>query len=118
MIASSLILLNVSPLCSFRSVASITNNLGDVINRYTYDPFENIVEKMETVENMFLYNGQWGVRALSEFGDIYIMRSRMYHAKYGKFIHIVLLGKAPTCTVIYQTTQLQVTNLSKYLIKT
>ena len=55
------------PIPSFRSVVRITNSLGDVINRYTYDPFGNIADKVEIVENMFLYNGQWGVRALFGF---------------------------------------------------
>ena len=73
---------------SIRSVGSITNNLGDVINRYSYDPFGNIAEKAEILENMFLYNGQWGVRALFGFDNIYIMRSRMYHAKYGTFMSL------------------------------
>ena len=99
--ASFLILIFVLPLQSFRSVASITNNLGDVVNRYTYDPFGNIVNKMEVVESMFLYNGQWGVRALFGFDDIYIMRSRMYHGKYGKFMSLDSYGFAGKSTNLY-----------------
>ena len=93
----------------------MTNNLGKVTNQYTYDPFGGIIEKTENVKNMFLYNGKWGVRALFGFDDIYIMRSRMYHAKYGRFMD--LPEKVPIFTAMYQITLFQVSNLSKYFTK-
>lgn len=82
-------------------MTSTTNDVGDVINRFTYDPFGNIIKKMEAVDNMFLFNGQWGVRALLGFDDIYIMRSRMYHAKYGKFMSLDSYGFAGKSTNLY-----------------
>ena len=101
MLASLLVIPYLFLLPSSRSVASITNNFGDVVNRYTYDPFGNIVTKTEIVENMFLYNGKWGVRALFGFDDIYIMRSRMYHAKYGNFMSLDSYGFAGKSTNLY-----------------
>ena len=101
MLASFLIIPYFSLLPLSRSVASITNNFGEVINRYTYDPFVNTVTKTEIVENMFLYNGKWGVRALFGFDDIYIMRSRMYHAKYGRFMSLDSYGFAGKSTNLY-----------------
>ena len=79
----------------------MTNNLGKVTNQYTYDPFGGIIEKTENVKNMFLYNGKWGVRALFGFDDIYIMRSRMYHAKYGRFMSLDSYGFAGKSTNLY-----------------
>ena len=63
----------------------LTNNKGKLINQYHYDPFGNIIKKMETQINEFLFTGQWGVRALPKLVGVYGMRKRIYLAKYGRF---------------------------------
>lgn len=63
----------------------VTNNKGELLNQYQYDPFGNIINKVETQVNEFLFTGQWGVRALPKLVGVYGMRKRIYFAKYGRF---------------------------------
>jgi len=66
-------------------VIGVTNNKGELLNQYQYDPFGNIINKVETQVNEFLFTGQWGVRALPKLVGVYGMRKRIYFAKYGRF---------------------------------
>ena len=85
----------------FRSVISITNQNGVVVNSYNYDPFGNIVKKIEKQLNEFLYAGQWGVRALPNLLGVYRMRNRIYMAKYGIFSSLDPIGFAGKSSNLY-----------------
>ena len=69
----------------------VTTLNGLLSNSYTYDPFGNILlntEKPDEDTNEFLFVGQWGVRKMEVFSEIYLIRTRMYHSKYGRFMSL------------------------------
>ena len=67
---------------------------GDLVNRYSYDPFGRMLEFDEKLPQDFTFIGQWGVTADREFRDIYWMRSRHYDAQLGRFLSFDPLGKS------------------------
>ena len=50
----------------YSSTTLLTDGLGDVVNRYEYAPFGEAYRRVEAVENIYQYVGQWGVRAVQE----------------------------------------------------
>ena len=50
----------------YSSTTLLTDGLGDVVNRYEYAPFGEAYRRVEVVENIYQYVGQWGVRAVQE----------------------------------------------------
>ena len=50
----------------YSSTTLLTSKLGDVVNRYEYTPFGEAYRRVEAVENIYQYVGQWGVRAVQE----------------------------------------------------
>ena len=87
-----------------RSTVVTTLN-GLLSNSYTYDPFGyNLLntEKLDKTDiNEFLYIGQWGVRKIEGFSEIYSMRTRMYHSKYGRFMSLGPYRFSATSTNLY-----------------
>ena len=75
-----------------RSVRKITNEIGEIVNSYDYDPFGKLLQKTERVHNTFQYLGGLGVTKNSELTDMYCMRERIYDASHGRFISVDPLG--------------------------
>ena len=75
------------------SVEKILDMSGRVINAYKYDAFGKTTYREERVRNLFKYAGQLGVIADEELVEIYMMRSRHYDAKHGRFISIDPIGE-------------------------
>ncbi|MFH1441576.1 MAG: RHS repeat-associated core domain-containing protein, partial [Candidatus Omnitrophota bacterium] len=65
-----------------RSVVSLVNTSGAIINSYSYDAFGSIVNKAEGVSNNFRYVGEYFD---SETGIIFL-RNRYYDSYVGRFI--------------------------------
>ena len=70
----------------FSSVEKMLDMNGRVINAYKYDAFGKTMYREERVRNLFKYAGQLGVMADDELSEVYMMRSRHYDAKHGRFI--------------------------------
>ncbi|HPS55664.1 MAG TPA: RHS repeat-associated core domain-containing protein, partial [Sedimentisphaerales bacterium] len=65
------------------SVRQIINTAGNVVNRYTYNPYGETfaTEQTETVGNSFKFTGQWFDAEI----DQYYLRARMYDPHLGRF---------------------------------
>ncbi|XP_022790519.1 uncharacterized protein LOC111330000 [Stylophora pistillata] len=74
------------------SVVGVLGPRGDLVNRYSYDPFGRILEVYEELPQDFTFVGQWGVTADRELRDIYWMRFRHYDAQLGRFLSFDPLG--------------------------
>jgi RHS repeat-associated protein len=67
----------------------MTDSNGDMVNKYAYDEFGNLLNSVEAVWNPFLYVGQYGVM---DEGDgrggngLLYMRARYYDPVVGRFI--------------------------------
>lgn len=68
------------------STVAMTDASSNIVNKYAYDPFGNILGKEETVQpnQPFTFVGQFGV--MTETDGLYYMRARYYDAKVGRFI--------------------------------
>ena len=64
------------------SVRSLTDRAGSEANRYRYDPYGRVIERMEGVENPYWYTGR---EEASEIGWYYY-RARWYEARSGRFV--------------------------------
>ena len=78
----------------FRSVVSLLNKDGGLLNSYKSEPFGEIIDAMETVRNPFRFVGQWGVMSFKEVPELYYMRARFYDAQHGRFVSVDPLGIA------------------------
>ena len=85
----------------FRSIVSMTDNTGRLLNKYSYDPFGRVTIRKEQETNDYLFVGQWGVRKLKGMSDVYQMRSRLYHAEYGRFLSPDTYGFSGKSTNLY-----------------
>ena len=79
----------------------MTDDNGQVLNKYTYDPFGRIIQRQEKEPNDYLYVGQWSVRRVKGMKNVYLMQSRLYHAKYGRFLGPDTYGFASKSTNLY-----------------
>ena len=79
-----------TPLC--RSVVGVLGPKGDLVNRYSYDPYGRILAASEELPQDFTFIGQWGVTADRELRNIYWMRFRHYDAQLGRFLSFDPLG--------------------------
>ena len=79
-----------TPLC--RSVVGVLGPKGDLVNRYSYDPYGRILAASEELPQDFKFIGQWGVTADRELRNIYWMRFRHYDAQLGRFLSFDPLG--------------------------
>ncbi len=63
------------------SVVALTDENGDLIGRYVYDSFGNIVSEPVGVDNRYTYTG----REYDKDSGLYYYRARYYDAKVGRF---------------------------------
>ena len=75
---------------------------GRVMNAYKYDAFGKTMYREERVRNLFKYAGQIGVIADDELMEIYMMRSRHYDAKHGRFISMDPIGQLTNTIAFWQ----------------
>lgn len=66
----------------------MTDSSANLVNKYSYDEFGNLLNSVDPVPNPFLYVGQYGVT--DEDNGLLYMRARYYDAESGRFI-----GKDP-----------------------
>lgn len=69
------------------SIIAITNENGDIVQYYKYEPFGNIYDKQGTItwNNPYTYVGKHGVQADSN--GLYYMKARYYNSGMGRFIN-------------------------------
>ena len=77
----------------FRSVLSVLDEQGNTRNSYSYDPFGKVIQRSESVRNIFQYIGKFGVVQDEELIDIYMMRARHYDANHGRYISVDPIGE-------------------------
>jgi len=63
----------------------MTDLSGNMVNKYSYDEFGNLINAEETIPNPFLYVGQYGV--MDEENGLLYMRARYYDPEVGRFIN-------------------------------
>jgi RHS repeat-associated protein len=66
------------------STIAMTDSTQTIVNKYSYDPFGNILSEQETVPQIFKFVGQYGV--MTEPNGFYYMRARYYDPSVGRFI--------------------------------
>jgi RHS repeat-associated protein len=64
---------------------AMTDASGNMVNKYAYDEFGNLVNVQETVPNPFLFGGQYGV--MDDDNGLLYMRARYYDPQVGRFIN-------------------------------
>jgi RHS repeat-associated protein len=64
---------------------AMTDASGNMVNKYAYDEFGNLVNVQETVPNPFLFVGQYGV--MDDDNGLLHMRARYYDPQVGRFIN-------------------------------
>lgn len=64
------------------SVRSVTDGSGAEANRYRYDPYGRVVERVEAVENPYWFTGREEAREVG----LYYYRARWYEARSGRFV--------------------------------
>ena len=63
-------------------------------NTYQYDPFGRIIQKIEQCRNIHKFSGLRGIIADDELQNIYMMRSRHYDARHGRFLSMDPIGNS------------------------
>ncbi len=66
------------------STIAMTDSAQNMVNKYSYDPFGNVLNQTETVPQPFKFVGQFGV--MTEPNGFYYMRARYYDPNVGRFI--------------------------------
>jgi RHS repeat-associated protein len=64
---------------------AMTDSGGNMVNKYAYDEFGNLVNVEESVLNPFLFVGQYGV--MDDDNGLLYMRARYYDPQVGRFIN-------------------------------
>ena len=64
------------------SITHITDDEGNILNRYEYDAFGNFTLKEETIENRFGFTGE----QYDPVAGLYYLRARFYNPVIGRFI--------------------------------
>ena len=82
-------------------MVSLTDDNGQLLNTYTYDPFGRIIQSQVKEPNDYLYIGQWSVRGIKGIKNVYHMQTRLYHAEYGRFLSPDTYGFAGKSTNLY-----------------
>lgn len=73
------------------STKALTDESGQVMNKYEYGPYGELLYREGKVSNHFLYNGRDGV--ITDDNGLYYMRSRYYNPGIKRFINMdPLLG--------------------------
>ena len=65
---------------------------GKILNSYQYDPFGRVVQQKEQCRNIFKFGGVYGIIIDEELQDVYMIRSRHYNARHGRFISMDPVG--------------------------
>ncbi|MBQ0720856.1 MAG: hypothetical protein KBT88_08465 [Gammaproteobacteria bacterium] len=73
---------------------AITDINQNVVNKYAYDPYGQLMAKQEQIAQPFTYVGQYGVMTEAQDSDLYYMRARYYDAEIGRFISEDPIGMA------------------------
>jgi RHS repeat-associated protein len=63
---------------------AMTDSNGNMVNKYAYDEFGNLLNAVEGISDPFLYVGQYGV--MDEDNGLLFMRARYYDPVVGRFI--------------------------------
>ena len=63
-------------------ITALTDGMGEVVNRYSYDAFGNISDCVEKVDNRFKYSGELH----DPVTDQYYLRARYYNPSIGRFM--------------------------------
>ncbi len=66
---------------SMGSVIGLTDGIGSLVNRYQYDPFDNVVSQTEQVPNVF----KWLGTVFDSATQLYKMGKRYYSPALGRF---------------------------------
>ncbi len=66
------------------STIAITDQSQNMVNKYSYDSFGNILSQQEAVSQPFKFVGQFGV--MTEPNGFYYMRARYYDPNVGRFV--------------------------------
>ncbi|MBI4684599.1 MAG: RHS repeat-associated core domain-containing protein [Nitrospirae bacterium] len=66
------------------STVAMSDSSQTIVNKYSYDPFGNILNQQETINQPFKFVGQHGV--MTEPNGFYYMRARYYDPNVGRFI--------------------------------
>lgn len=74
------------------STIALTDLSGDIVNKYAYDAFGDVLSQEETIPNSFKYVGRFGVT--DEGNGLLYMRARYYDPKIGRFINKDPMGSA------------------------
>jgi RHS repeat-associated protein len=64
---------------------AMTDSSGNMVNKYAYDEFGNLVNVEESVPNPFLFVGQYGV--MDDDNGLLYMRARYYDPAVGRFMN-------------------------------
>jgi len=64
---------------------AMTDSSGNMVNKYAYDEFGNLMNAVEAIPNAFLYVGQYGV--MDDDNGLLYMRARYYDPQVGRFIN-------------------------------
>ena len=64
---------------------AMTDSSGNMVNKYAYDQFGNLLNVVETVPNPFTFVGRYGV--MDDDNGLYYMRARYYDPEVGRFIN-------------------------------
>ena len=62
-------------------ITEIVDGGGKILNRYVYDPFGNLKESLERINNKYKYAGE----QYDEITDQYYLRARYYAPQIGRF---------------------------------
>ncbi|WP_168215735.1 CARDB domain-containing protein [Roseimaritima ulvae] len=82
------------------NVTALTSSLGTVLNAYSYSPFGQSIDVLETIGNRFRFSGGLGV---TDNGDGFLnMRDRNYSSMQGRFTSVDPIGLAGGSTNLYQ----------------
>lgn len=63
----------------------LTDDAGDIIASYAYSPYGEILNSTGDIDNLFTFQGAFGVMQEGDSG-LYYMRARYYDARTGRFI--------------------------------
>ncbi len=66
------------------STIALTDQNQAMVNKYAYDPFGNVGNQVEAIQQPFKYVGQYGV--MTEPNGFYYMKARYYDPQVGRFI--------------------------------
>ncbi|MBI5562169.1 MAG: RHS repeat-associated core domain-containing protein [Deltaproteobacteria bacterium] len=72
------------------STVALTDMSRAIVNKYSYDPYGNILQAQETIQQPFKFVGRFGV--MEEATGFYYMRARYYDSQTGRFISEDPLG--------------------------